>query len=393
MIKIFKIFKKKKKKKQLETEYYDSFHIDNNEIEKKSKRSFFSKKNKKKNPKNKLKELRKKNKIKDIQKKRFQIRNFKKKLPIISFILLIILVFGGVYLYFIQNREDWVLQETEYVGLKNLSKKELDNEINEYFSKLIFQVDTDDVEKKILDTFIEVNTIRSEKIYPNKIIFYLEEKDLAFILVGFNGVFLIDINGEVIKGINNYDQIHFIAEDYNIARGFGDINAEYIEDKVFETIAEENVEDFNFDLVDISIKEQILEDITIQRRIKFDNILNKTAEKLIVFENYDLPIIFTWEERQWEVEEYIDNNRVDFFVEIIQTIQADFGFDIEKYLWDGDQRFFIEINGDIEIITSPIREAKTQLEDLQILSKSEGFEYDKIKKIDLSSTKILVEYK
>jgi cell division septal protein FtsQ len=129
-------------------------------------------------------------------------------------ILILALAVSLTTWWYIQKEQAWVFSETEYEGLINLDKSELDRVIENQFGRLMNKIRTHELENRIRGQFVEISEIRAEKMFPDRVKFTIVEKIPIALYININGYYLIDINGEVIQAYNSETPYSFSRQDY-----------------------------------------------------------------------------------------------------------------------------------------------------------------------------------
>lgn len=335
----------------------------------------------------------KKPKIIEFRKKRNFLHRFINFRKVLIYIFLILIIYSGYLLLANSNiDENLVLKETEYRGLNRLDKTQLDDVINESFGQGMLGLNLYKLEKQLKENFIEVSNIKAEKIYPDKIVFQVEEKTAKLVLVNFNGKFLFDNKGEVLKAICRDDIQKFNGFDYLMARGFGDPNSDYVEDIAIEQLGDDvEIEEFDFKEYPFDEKIKILESLQNKSLLEFEDVTTWVQNNLDLNVGIELPSIKSWNENCFKVGEKWDDSLINFLADSYQVFKENLKYEVIDSRWDGDFRLFFKLTNGTEIILSPSRTLDTQIEDLEsILLYSEKNIYD-YKLVDLSSQKVLVE--
>jgi hypothetical protein len=297
-----------------------------------------------------------------------------------------------LYIGNLKLNENVVLKQTEYEGLDRLTKTQLDASIQDRFGKSMIGLNLRDMEKRLVHDFIEVSNVRAEKIYPDKVIFKIEEKTARLILINFNGKFLIDENGEILKAVCREDLQKYDSFDYLLARGFGDANADYIEDIVIENLPEDvKIEEFDFQKFPFEEKVKILQSIEVQKETQFNEEINFVQENTDL--GLDLNVVYmkSWSEDCFAQGDFTDKTLVSFLADISDILLTQLKYDIRDINWDGEFRLVVILNSGTKLIFSPSRTLDIQIEDLEsilLYAKKNVYEF---KLIDLSSQKVLVE--
>lgn len=316
-------------------------------------------------------------------------KSSKFKFIVLGFILITLLIIGFVA----ESRSaNFRFNETEYSGLINLTKEQLDSIIAKDFNQKIYSINPDVLEDKLKENFIEISSVEAEKLYPNKVKFYIEEKIPYLIYIGFNGSCLVDEKGEVLKTQYSSRNIAFNAKDYNLARGFGNPNAEYVADRVAVDLPEEEIENFNFAEYDFEKKNEVLKAIEEEIVGKFTSSLQKQIDETEYNSQYNVPVVYAWDERQYKQGEFIDLKLVKFLHNSVTLTQNILQVDSDSNLWDGKFRLILSFQ-DSRAIFSPLREVERQVEDLELGLREYRKKIRDVEEIDLSSEHVLIKWK
>jgi hypothetical protein len=307
-------------------------------------------------------------------------------------ILVVVTAISILGWWLIQKDQAWVLSQTEYEGLINLQKHQIDSVIEDQFGKFMNKVDPDELEERIKNEFVEIGDVRAEKMFPDKIHFTVVEKIPVALYININGYYLIDINGEVIKAYNSETIYTFSNQDYEIARGFGSPNADYVEERIFNELLEEEMEEFNFAEYEYSKKQEVLANIQIERKTKIDDLIQINLKQSQEKSFPDVRTVYGWDETAYKIGDTINPDLIDFVLNVFSQLDIYKDVKVDEILWDGEQRIILFFNIDGEIVISRKRDIPVQFEDLSLIVKKIG-EIDKIKRIDLSVPKVVVDYR
>ncbi|MBP9758341.1 FtsQ-type POTRA domain-containing protein [Candidatus Dojkabacteria bacterium] len=288
--------------------------------------------------------------------------------------------------------ENLVLRETEYRGLSRLKKNQLDVAIKGEFGQGMIGINLKKMEEQIESGFIEISNIRAEKIYPDKVVFQVEEKTAKLVLVNFNGKFLFDDKGEVLKSICRDDIQKFNGFDYLMARGFGDPNGDYVEDIAIAELGEDvEIEEFDFTQFPFEDKVKILDKLQSDKQQNFEQETVWVMDNLDLKLDMDISVIKSWSEDCFTAGDKWDGELINFLADANKIIKVDLEYEVLDAKWDGEFRLIFILSNGTQIILSPSRTLDIQIEDLEsILTYSKKTIYD-YKLIDLSSQKVLVE--
>lgn len=294
--------------------------------------------------------------------------------------------------FFVFENKNWVFQESEYIGLQNLDKDDLDKQIQDYFGKSIFLININKLEDILIEQNIEIKQIYAQKNLKNKVVFHIEEKRPVFVYLNLNSVYLFDENGDILRSIVFEDKVELEKREYDIARQLISPNSELIEDRIVASLSEDELASFDFAEYDMRLKEKILEEMEKETQNYFTSLFR---DRIVEIEAFDvqLPRIIAWEERIYSQKDKFDPLVFSFLKEAVEKFLLHIEKQPNSIVWDGEVRLIFTLKSDTQIIVSLSREIDTQLEDLKILERNFDYELDSIQLIDLSVDKILIEYK
>ncbi len=309
------------------------------------------------------------------------------------FVLLLFFVFLSLFIWWYMHKKSaWVFTYSEYEGIVNLEKSVLDNSISSFFGLEMAKVNPNELEEKLMYDYIEISGVHAEKRFPNTIVFYVEEKNPQINYLNFTGIYIIDRDGEVLRANTTENSYEFSVEDYDLSRGMGSPNAEYVEDRIYASLSEEEMTDFDFETFDQAQKEKVLEEISSERKTKLVSILENRKNEFGKYVYSKYPVIYGWDEKEYSPGEFVDQEWLVFVRDAYDKFEEVSEYKIENALWDGDQRLIFSVNIDTEIVLFPNRDLEEQIEDFVLICDQIGG-VNRIKSIDLSSHNVLVEYR
>ncbi len=310
-------------------------------------------------------------------------------LPSLLVLLLLTLVFSGIYFF---PKDRIVFKNTTYSGLRNLNRQDIDTALAKYSGESLLNIPPQDIEEHLTQTFSEIKFLRIEKIYPNTIHIHIEEKLPKLLYINFNGSYVFDKDTDILAVSRNNDPTNFPEQDYNLARGFGNPDASYIEDRIAGNLQDEALEQFNFDDVEFTQKEKTLQVLVSEIQTKFKNKLQKQQE-LTNFEEFsNIPTILGWDDTIYEEKNDFEKTYIQFFSTLITSLEEKYGLQDTQNVWDGNYTTNIRIDSNTLLKFSMQRDLELQLEDLEIILESKSKNLSAINYIDLSSNKVIVSW-
>jgi len=127
--------------------------------------------------------------------------------------LLVLIIIGGVF-YFIAFSSTFQIKEIKISGnqkissenIKILIEEKLNKKILLFDSKSIFLVNLNEINKIVLEKFLQLSQVNLERKFPNKIIVKIEERKPAAIFYSNENYFLIDKEGVIFEKISELSQ-------------------------------------------------------------------------------------------------------------------------------------------------------------------------------------------
>ncbi|MCA9386281.1 FtsQ-type POTRA domain-containing protein [Candidatus Dojkabacteria bacterium] len=305
-----------------------------------------------------------------------------------------ILVGSVIAFYF--YKDDWVIQTIVIEGNNQIKSQDLYVVLDKYKGVSVFAIKPAEIGDALQSGFIEIQSVRAEKRFPDTLFVHVEEKIPLLLYRNFNGEYIVDKEGEILESVVREDanRYNFEEYEYQVARGFGSTEGEYVEDRVVSDLPEDELEDFIFEEYDIEQKKSVLETIIIEKRAKFESVLESGLSEEEVA--YELPLVYVWEEEIYEVGQMLNKDTITFIAEIAKRMPITTDYSIDQVVWDGDLRMIVTTFDGPTIIFSPSiddqRSAAIQFEDLESVLSQLAEKSGLIQSIDVSTDKILVEY-
>lgn len=326
--------------------------------------------------------------------------SMKKILLGISLIIIIILIFTLIY-QFVRNPY-FELSKFQIIGNRNISDEEILSSINSEIGRHIYIIDTNKIEKTIIEKYPIIDGVDISKIWPDKLFIKISEREAKVVVVNLNGAYLSDGEGQIIQIIGK-NKVDFSDEKIRIARGYGSIDDDIVRETLLnEFIAKMGLleleeeerekiimEQFNFDSISINKKQEILDSLKEQYIAESKSYwdANSSIADLSKYSSY--PRVKVLNNDDLELTDKVDLDRLEITLEIINFLNIR-QIPINDIIWEGELLVRVEIDNNRILIFGINRKSSIQFEDLLIVfadlsKRGKGF-----KEIDVSASKVLV---
>lgn len=137
-----------------------------------------------------------------------------------SWLILLILIISGIIFYFTILGSIFQIKEIKISGnqkifikdLQDLVEKKVEQKILFFNSKSIFLINLDEIENEILEKFPQITEIKSERKFPDKLSFIIEERKPVAIFCFEENYFFIDKEGIIFEEIAEAQSLQFNQE-------------------------------------------------------------------------------------------------------------------------------------------------------------------------------------
>ncbi len=313
-------------------------------------------------------------------------------------ILLLAVLLIGALIYLLRNNFVYFrVQYIKYEGNDVISTQRLDATLSDLMNSPILSIKPGQIEQRLVETINEVKQVRVEKQFPRTLLIKLVEKRPLVIFQNFHGKAIIDRDGEVLALWKKTVPLHFEDYEYQLARGYGNINGGYVEDFIRKNLTEEEQKSFDFTTTEASMKLEAYNELLKGILEKFNRALEAEYEIQPDLGNYSqLLVLNAWDETAYEKGSILNPELVEFVGEIIAQSSHINELKIVFLLWDGDLRVILHTQDGKEIVFTrdpyERRTAEIQFRDLQALYVNLGDKWKGVSRVELGSEKIVVRY-
>lgn len=317
-----------------------------------------------------------------------------KFLTIFLFLLLIILAFGGYWVY---STGYFNLTEIELVGNQIVDVESVKNVFSDIWGKNIFVVSPDKYETQVRELSNYIRDIHVEKVLPNKLSVQLWERTPVLVVRTVNGAYLVDDTGYVIERIVN-DAVtlesisnEIIAQHNTKTEDGMDEEKLTVQEfnEMFEQTDEldENSEDENEQIFLVNL------DPELEKQIELELLQRESELDLSTFDYgryVEIPDSFKkyssikmWADDIYEIGGYIDNEIFSQFLVLHQAIVDKKIFKVTEIFIFSSQKVLLEFEEGWRCWLNMDKDANDQVALLELIYgklKLEGVEF---KEVDL----------
>lgn len=286
------------------------------------------------------------------------------------------LMLGIVYLMFFSSyfsvKKIEFTQEVSESSVRRIEESLLGNNL------LLLSINQ--IESIVSDNIEFSDQVYVRKIFPEKIEIIVDEKVPKYVYVDLDRYGLFDEDLDFIEYGSVPYSIDLTEEESEYLSGKLNIDSPYVKEVYFNNLTEDEIADFDWEIVPQDQKEQILENVRVSAYSKIDSYFQNNTE-ILQQQFGDLRIIKTTEENSFTSREVI--TRITQSDEVISTIDLIFleDFTIDSINWKN--AFTLEIKiGEKTFIFGELfndeEEIKSQLEIMQgIYDKNKFSEFNK----------------
>lgn len=314
-------------------------------------------------------------------------------LGVITLVLFALLIFAGLK---ILSADYFQVSTVTTIGARTVSEQQIFTDIESLTTEGIFLTSGSSIEKILLTKYPSFKSVTVSKIWPDKLIINITEKQPALFYLNLNGVYLVNEDG-VISEVIVQDKINFAQEQLNVITGAEGIDSILVYERLQSEHLEkekdlEEEQKTDFDIAQVP-QDQKFSTLNTIREELFDQ-----AKVIIVsyLENFDpssypeLEKVFAFDNELYQEGGLVDQDRLQLTREVLKFfVQRNTG--VSEILWEGKfvVKFITESGKTLVFGTN--RNISEQLEDYLIITSELEKEEKIYNEIDLSSRKVSVK--
>lgn len=338
-------------------------------------------------------------------------------LGVVAMFLFALVIFSGLK---ILSADYFQVNSVTTIGVRTVSGQQIFEDIENLTTEGIFLASGSSIEKTLIAKYPSFKSVTVNKIWPDKLIINITEKQPALFYLNLNGIYLVNEDG-IISEVIFQDKINFAQEQLNVITGaegidsvlvYDRLKSEYLEkqEELEQEVARESgVEEgaqaragleegseqeqkTDFDISQIpqdqkfatlnTIREELFDQakvIIISYLEKFDSTAYPSLEKAFAFDN-----------NVYQEGDMVDQDRLQLTREVLKFFSQN-NVVVSEVLWEGK---FV-----VKLITEPgktlvfgtSRNISEQLEDYLVVTRELEKEEKNYNEIDLSSRKVSVK--
>ncbi len=323
---------------------------------------------------------------------------------VLAFVAIILIIFLGLKLL---SSDYFNVDTIDTLGVRSVTSEQIVEEVSEFTTQGIFFTSASSIEKTLLSKYPSFKLVSVKKIWPNKLIVNVTEKQTLFFYVNLNGIYLVNEDG-VISEVIHQEKINFSEEQLGVITGEEGVNSTLVTKRlesefrlkqeeerekggeIIPTVTEEEEEEFDISQVPLEDKFEMLNIIRQQLLDHADKLVRSMEESVDLATYPSLEMIYSFDNILYEESDQVDQNRLRLTNEMLKFSQQK-SIEIDEIRWEG--RYIVKFKTvDEKFITLGTgRNISEQLEDYLVVTtelKGEGKNYHEI---DLSSRKVSVK--
>ncbi len=241
--------------------------------------------------------------------------------------------------------------------------------LDSYSGKNIFLQGVDEIRNSITAKSIFLKDIYIEKVVPDTISVYVVERYPRVVVVNFHGAYLVDQENIVIKVLSRTEGYDLNKNEIDLLLGYTAEDSILVRDKIFDTLSDEEKEEFKFEEVEDDIKLNIYNEIYSNLRQKLDELITQNSKGVSTTEFANLNRVFVYSNRDLQIGDGIRSKFIDIGLEIQAYFRTKEDYTLDKLVWVNDYSLMAYTLEGKTFLFSDRREIWKQCEDLdQILA-------------------------
>lgn len=300
----------------------------------------------------------------------------------------------------------YLVDNFDIIGNNSYPTEKIVKQLSKFKGQSIFLISSKAVEDAVRKDYTNLMEIKVDKVFPNRIVITLSEKEVRAVLININGAYLIDEDSTVINVLThakiNYDQARL-----DLLSGFADQNSPLIRDIFLQRfITERGIQgiskteqdkiintEFNFDTIPNTSKLNEYNKLKRDIQMEVDALTGEVIRKVSATEYNTFPQIIVLNNQMYEVTNSVDKKRLDLTFEVLKYFSDPLSGPtvVGHILWEGQMLVDVPLSNNTHVIFGVLKKASYQLEDYEIIINYLTANNKKYSQIDLSSNKIAVK--
>lgn len=296
---------------------------------------------------------------------------FLKKLFLNKFFLysltVCLLIFFFVYVFpKIDNLPVFKITEFKIYGNESISEEEISLSLQKFEGESMLSVQTEEIEDYIKQSNLYIEEVYVRKSLPGTIEVDIVERYPSLIVIDFSGTYLLDSKFKVISILNKqeFDIANF---ELDILQDYANLNADFVKERYFASLSEEERADLKWEDVDQDEKIQTIEKIKEDINNRLTTFLSDQTAVIEASAFKDLPVnYFLFTKKGYEIGQYYDRDKISF-TENARLEFLNLGFKINDVRWTTEFRLEIKFDDAKKAILTDQDSLQLQIEKMQLL--------------------------
>lgn len=324
-------------------------------------------------------------------------------LGVLGFISIVIVVF--LFLK-VLSLDYFQIRSIETLGVRSVASEQVVRDVEGLTNQGIFITSRSAIEKELLLKYPSFKFISVKKIWPDKLLINITEKQPAFFYVNLNGIYLINEDG-VISEVIHQEKINFSEQQLGLLTGEEGVNSTLVTERLESEFMmkleeekrllpsgteseEEELEEFDITQVPQEEKFEMLDKMKTELLDQAELIIRSTVESADLTVYPSLDTIYAFDNQLYEETDLVDDDRLKLTSEMLKfSMQR--GLEITEIRWEGRYIVKFKTIEDQVIILGTSRNISEQFEDYIIVTEELEKEGKNYHEIDLSSRKVSVK--
>lgn len=282
------------------------------------------------------------------------------------------------------------------IGSRSVPAESIRQDLSDYNSRSIFIVNSKEISNGLLQKHSSFKRVSVAKIWPDKLIINITEKQPLLFYINLNGVYLIDEDGKVSE-ILFQDKINFETEQLNVITGAEGIDSRLVSERLAaehlqtqESIPEDERTDFDISAITPDKKFEVLNTIRTELLEQSRAIILSYKTRFDPASYPPLQTVFAFENSSYAKGSVIDEKRIGLTREVTRFFDQR-NETIQEIVWEGKFLVRVTLQSGKTCIFGTNRNISEQLEDYIVITQQLAEENKNYSEMDLSSRKVSVK--
>lgn len=260
---------------------------------------------------------------------------------------------------------EFKIKNINVYGLVQIDEENIKQKLNEYKNKEYFQTTTTSIVNNIKQENVYLKDIFVEKIFPDTINVFIVERFPKIVLINLTGAYLIDQENVVVDLLSKTESLKLDDDTKRILQGFSNEENKLVEERIKNSLTEEEKETFDFSKVEKTKKTEAFKALEIELKAKAEQILDQNSKGTSTTEFANMNRVFVYSDKEYSIGQTIEKEITDLSYDVISLGRESESLTTNKLIWKDSFTLSLFTQEGKEIIFTPRREFWRQSADLK----------------------------